>query len=164
MLCGLTFLSFSRRIEWGLHFLSSKMYLFTVGSILDHCIWVIIRWAFPTLHYIYLIYLYLRGMTLGGTGDRRRRGWQRISWLDGISVSMGMSLNKFRELVMGREAWRAAIHGITKSQTRLSGWTELNWRGMINLHLEDIRDSLVIRGLGFGAFTARATFSPWLGN
>ena len=67
-------------------------------------------------------------LMLGKIEGRRRRGRQRVSWLDGIANLMDMNLNKFQELVMDREAWRGAIHGVTKSQTWLSNWIEqLNW-------------------------------------
>ena len=72
-------------------------------------------------------------LTLGGIGGRRRREWQRMIWLDGITDTMDMGLVGLWVLLMDREAWRAAVHDFTKSRTRLSDWSKLNW--WINIHI-----------------------------
>ena len=73
-------------------------------------------------------------LILGGIGGRRRRGWQRMRWLDGITDSMDVNLGIPRELVIDGEAWHAGIQGVTKSRTRLSDWTQLNWTESVVLN------------------------------
>ena len=74
-------------------------------------------------YFFHIVYVYLQTLKLGKVEDKRRKGWQRMKWLDSNIDSMGMNLSKLWEAEKGREAWRATVHGVAKSQTQLSNWT-----------------------------------------
>ena len=86
-------------------------------------------------------------LMIGGIGGRRRRGRQRMRWLDGITDSMGLSLSELWELVMDSEVWSGAIHGVAKSRTRVTHWTELNYPRDSHIHYAE---EVICMGVGYG--------------
>ena len=94
--------------------------------------WLMLRLKFQSFgHLMWRIDSLEKTLMLGKIEGRRRRGWQRMRWLDGITDSMDMSLSKLRELVMDRKAWCVAVHGVAKSWTRLSDWTKKGLRAIL---------------------------------
>ena len=118
-------------------------YLHCIASIL-RCpfIHMLKNWSIADFQYcVHWVYSTVIHMMLGKTEDRRKRGWQRMKWLDGITDLMDMSLSKLQEIVKGREIWRAAVHGIATSRTRLSDWTTIYiYLVLITSWLGDIKE------------------------